>query len=576
MPMIHRKDLFEFMLKQIKQTAGVHGDRLPQAFGRWFSRMYFPGITSIVVPDAAGDGKVDLLIECQVGKEIRYKILNTKYTSDYDRASPVSFYDEITRYWQAFENKTNRTAYLKTVRQDLHRHFKRLFKLYDEGDAELYFVTNHRINEKQCESVKDYGVKTLHLEELLQYVAEHIEGAMPETEPLLLTGISNVLTPATNESEVPTSIIFARLIDFIDYMERDPFDLLFARNVRLDLGDTEPNKAIEETFRDAPKEFAYSNNGITVLCKRHTHNPGKQELLLQNPRVVNGSQTLHSVRKVDEPSRLARVMVRVIEVPPVDGDNLPRHIEKKKDIIHKISIRSNLQNPIRRWNLVSNDDFQNELARYFWDKRLYYERRQREWALRKLELQGVGMRRGPDIRWMTQLIAAYHYDRPGLGPAIAQGSLNSLFNERPYTLIRSTRSAMAYQLYLLGAILDHATRKLAAKKRYIRNIRGYSDLPTFALIVRALRQAGVQFGREELNKILETAHESDKRIWEVSAKCAIDHFVDDFKMASRRIFRQTAKELTPANYVKNAALIKGLLDRPLPRELRALAAEFRG
>jgi AIPR protein len=411
---------------------------MPQAFGRWFAQMYFQGISNIAIPDGAGDGKIDVLVTCQAGKTTKYKILNTKFTGDYDRSSPVSFYDEITRYWQAFENRTNRTEYLKVVREGLRPHIKKLFKLYDDGLGELYFVTNHRVNNAQLDSVKGYGMSILHLDELLQYVAEHIEGAMPETDPLLLTGISNVLTPATNESEVPTSIVFARLIDFINYMEEDPFDLLFARNVRLWLGGTETNKAILSTFRTAPKEFAYSNNGITILCKRHTHDVGKQELRLENPRIVNGSQTLHSIRDVDNPWAVARVMVRIIEVPAGGTTDLPAQVEKRKDIIHKISIRSNLQNPIRRWNLVSNDDFQNELARYFWDKHLYYERRQGEWGQRKFQLTSVGIRRGPDLRWLTQLIAADHYDRKKLGPAQAQGKLNELFEEEPYSVIRNT------------------------------------------------------------------------------------------------------------------------------------------
>src|SRR6266542_293624 len=254
--MLQRKDLFDFMLRQIKYTADTQGDRLPQAFGRWFAKMYFTGVTSVAISDGSGDGKIDLLVTCQVGKTIRHRILNTKYTNDYDRRSPVSFYDEITRYWQAFENKANRPEYLaNAVREAFRPHYKKLFRLYDEGDANLYFVTNHRANDAQLKTVSNYDVTILHLDEVLQYVAEHIEGAMPETDPLLLTGISNVLTPATNESEVPTSIVFARLIDFITYMESDPFDLLFARNVRLWLGNTETNKDIQNTFRSAPKEF---------------------------------------------------------------------------------------------------------------------------------------------------------------------------------------------------------------------------------------------------------------------------------------------------------------------------------
>ncbi|MBI3798517.1 MAG: AIPR family protein [Deltaproteobacteria bacterium] len=573
--MIHRKDLFEFMLKQVKRTGDTHGDRLPQAFGRWFSTMFFPGVSSVMIPDGTGDGKIDVLVTCQVGKGLRYRILNTKFTEQYDKPSPVSFYDEITRYWQAFANKSNRTDYLNVVKEPLRPHFKKLFKLYDEGLANLYFVTNHRKNSSHYASVQNYDVDILHLDDVLQYVAEHIEGAMPETEPLFLTGIQTVLTPATNESEVPTSIVFARLVDFITYMEADPFDLLFARNVRLWLGPTETNVDIQKTFRDAPTEFAYSNNGITILCKKHTHETGKQELRLENPRVVNGSQTLHSVRLVDNPSCLARVMVRIIEVPPGGSHDLPIHLKKRKEIIHKISIRSNQQNPIKRWNLVANDDFQNELSRYFWDKRLYYERRQGEWKYRKLELTSVGIRRGPDIRWMTQLIAAYHYDRKKLGPATARGRLNELFDEEAYSLIRNTPPPLAYQLYLLGEITDRALRRLAGKKQYIRNVKGYVDLTAFACLCRILREGGVHLGKEDVNLALETEYDTDEKVWEVTVKAIVDHVLENFKSASASAVHKDGAPISVANYFKTTSLVGELMTRPIPHKLRSITARFR-
>jgi len=73
-------------------------------------------------------------------------------------------------------------------------------------------------------------------------------------------------------------------------MEDDPFDLIFARNVRLWLGKTETNKEIQVTFKKSPKEFAYSNNGITILCKSHNFDPGKKELRLENPRTAFETQ----------------------------------------------------------------------------------------------------------------------------------------------------------------------------------------------------------------------------------------------------------------------------------------------
>jgi len=570
--MLNRKDIFEFMMHRVKQTADIHGDRLPQAFGRWFANMYFPQVQNITVSDASGDGKVDIFVTCHSGKFVRYQILNTKFTSEYDKASPVSFYDEITRYWQAFENKANRADYLNSaVRESFREQYKKLFRQYDDGNANLYFITNHRINQKQCDSVKNLGVTIFHLDDVLQYVAEHIEGAMPETEPMVLAGISNVLTPATNETEVPTSIVFARLIDFIKYMEDDPFDLLFARNVRLWLGNTEPNKGIQKTFRESPKEFAYSNNGITLLCRKHTFDPGKQELRLENPRVVNGSQTLHCIRKVDNPSSHARVMVRIIELAPASDRDLPSQVTKRREVIHKISIRSNLQNPIKRWNLVSNDDFQNDVGRYFWSRKTYYERRQFEWKQRKLEIESVGIKRGPDIRWMTQLIAAYHYERRKLGPATAQGRLNDLFEEGSYSIIRETPPAKVYQLYLLADILDWYLKSLREKKKYIKNLHGYPDLAVFAIICKIIRESGTSLGSETYEEHLITEYDRVSPQWERLIKQIIDHILICYKRESVAVWRREGARLTHANYFKSSTMLNKVMNAKIPLKITRMA-----
>src|SRR6185437_14646581 len=105
----------------------------------------------------------------------------------------------------------------------------------------------------------------------------------------------------------------------------------------------------------------------------------------------------------------------------------------------KISIRSNRQNPIKRWNLVSTDDFQHDLARFFRKKRLYYERRDREWSDRKTELKSLGISRGPDIKWLAQLVSSYHWDNKLLGPVPAKARLGELFDGKPYQLVSKTK-----------------------------------------------------------------------------------------------------------------------------------------
>jgi hypothetical protein len=78
-------------------------------------------------------------------------------------------------------------------------------------------------------------------------------------------------------------------------------------------------------------------------------------------------------------------MVRVIEIEPPRGDALDRKIQRRKEVIGKIAVRSNQQNPIKSWDLASNDDFQLELFRFFRNKGFFYERRDREWRQRSRE-----------------------------------------------------------------------------------------------------------------------------------------------------------------------------------------------
>jgi hypothetical protein len=563
--MYERKQLFDFMLQRVKEVASEHGDQLPQAFGRWFANLYIENVRDIYVTDGTRDGKVDLFAHVPTDGTNEFHILNTKFTEKYNESAPVSFYGEITRYWQAFANKANRPAYLRTVRSELHSRYKKLFDRYDEGNARLMFVTNHRRNDRQFEAVKSYGVTIFHLEEILQFMVDFIEGAMPRTKPLVLTGIKTLLTADPKDTAVPTSIVFARVIDLIDYMQRDIYGLLFARNVRLDLGNTPVNKDIQKTFVEAPEEFAFSNNGITMLCENLTHQPAAQELTIENPRVVNGSQTLHSVQRVASPPKTARIMVRIIKIHPTTTNDLPGQIEARKAVIHKISIRSNLQNPIKKWNLVSNDDFQQELARYFHKKGLFYERREKEWKQRRTELKNLKIERGATLKSLMQLVGSFYWSKKQLGPAVAKASLGSLFDDDSYSIIRKTDLEVVYQIYLVNKILQHCFNLISQTKRYVANLKGYSNLSLFSLCVRTLESVERDWGKPQLTAVLEKHAEETPTAWRHLTKVAIDHIWHEYKRAALAYRRSQEKELTLLNYFKSQRYMGKLLHGPVPR-----------
>lgn len=550
------RHIFDLILERVNNIKRSKGYEKPQAFIYWFVDIFFNSPQDIFISDGSHDGKVDAFFTTNDGRTVKHHIINSKYTEEYGKTAPVKFYEEISYFLNAFDNRNRREEYLsRAVKAELRPHYKRLFEKFDEGQAELMFITNHKRNEAQFNQLVEKSINLFHLDDLIQYIIDDIDGAMPRTEPLELTNIQQVLAADKSETEVATSIVFARLYDFIRYMNRDPNDLLFARNVRLSLGNTKPNKAIKETFRKNPKEFAFSNNGVTILCEQHLHDPGTKMLQLINPRVVNGSQTLHSIRDVPSPSQTARVMLRIIEIPPITSKDVASTVKNKKEIINKIAIRSNQQNPIKATNLIANDDYQMELYRHFRRNKLFYERREKEWSYRSRYLKSVGIAQGPSLKWMLQLISSYHWNKQGLGPVVAK-SPNELCESTKYDQIRENEPELVYQIYLLSKIISDCNRKLKEVK-YIGKYKNYAFLTVFSLIVAGLQSIKVGFGTKEftvlLSQHLENSPTHSK--WGKAVQKAY-HIADvNFKKTAQYHRIKMGEVLSPNNYFKNQSFI---------------------
>ena len=411
----------------------------------------------------------------------------------------------------------------------------------------------------------DLPVKIFHLEDLVQHLIDDLDATMPRTPDLALNEIHTVLSADQRDTSVSTSIVFARLVDFIAYMKHDPYDLLFARNVRVSFGVKKHsvNAEIRDTFAEHPEEFAFSNNGITILCEHHRHDPGAKKLILVNPRVVNGSQTLHSIRDVTKPSGQARVMVRIIEIPPISGEDFASKVEAKRDILNKISVRSNRQNPIKKWDLVSNDDFQLEIYRYFRRRGWFYERRIREWRQRSRELKSVGIKQGVDIKNLTQYIASYYWNKPKLGPAIAKLSAGELFEGDVYEQIQKTPIEVVYQIFQVRDSIRVCLRELVQYKT-IKSIRPHANLALFALLVRAFQEVGMNWGSPEFTQVLDyqTENWDNKRYvaWRKLVKKALDHIIAKYKIVAKRAKRKGDDIPTYANYFKSSTTSDGTFE----------------
>jgi len=555
MKSVDRKELFNFMLECVRDLANTSVFDKPRAFSKWFLTLYY-GLgpdAKIRISDGSGDGKVDAFFPKVDDRTVTHVLVNSKFTETFDQIAPPKFYDEIVRFRRAFDDTDSRDAYLKSVRATLRGQFALFFEQFDEGKAELIFVTNHRVNPKQIDAVANVGVKVLHLDDIIQCMVDNVEGAMPWTKDLILTDITQVLSPPRSETSVATSLVFAKLVDFIEYMKSDPHERLFARNVRLDLEGTEVNKEIADTFALHPEEFAFSNNGITMLCDKHTHASGTARLTVVNPRVVNGAQTLHSVRRAAKKPASARVMVKIIEISPPRAEYFQQDVTKRKDVVSKIALRTNSQNTIKKSDLVANDERQHEIAAFFRRKDLYYERRKNEWNIRKIELQSVGIDKGPTLKYLVQLGACYFWD--SIGPAKARSAVTSLFEDQAYERIMSLSPQTFFRLFSIqGALIKAASRVASRTSRRNRELRKYVNFAMFSLFLKAVSRLRVDIVSAADLGFLSQDRE-DK--WDALAKQLFKMINEHFRATA---FRQRSNgALTIVNYSKNATFMSNLL-----------------
>jgi len=140
---------------------------------------------------------------------------------------------------------------------------------------------------------------------------------------------------------------------------------LFEKNIREYLGDNPVNNGIVETLRskEERKNFMYYNNGITIICEsikstQQDTKSGLRMMPIANPQIVNGCQTVSSIKKVLEnvnESELEKeyknvfVMLKALVIENSE-------IEENKRFYSNVVKYTNKQNAISEKAFTSNMD----------------------------------------------------------------------------------------------------------------------------------------------------------------------------------------------------------------------------
>ena len=140
---------------------------------------------------------------------------------------------------------------------------------------------------------------------------------------------------------------------------------LFTMNIRDYVGDTATNKSIISTALGDPSNFIFFNNGVTAIASKITEDEGRSILNCERLSVINGAQTVRSLRRAatqrkpgqgDHSLKSVRVLLRIVTF------DFPRELQFVQDTTRF----NNTQNSVKVADFRSNDAVQKDLATRFY------------------------------------------------------------------------------------------------------------------------------------------------------------------------------------------------------------------
>ncbi|MBU4221602.1 MAG: AIPR family protein [Euryarchaeota archaeon] len=145
------------------------------------------------------------------------------------------------------------------------------------------------------------------------------------------------------------------------FRNSDDINRFLQKNVREFLGDTNINKDISKSYLESPTWFWYKHNGIIIFADNMKIDEINSELILRNPQIVNGGQTLKALFSAYDKNKRsenpAKIMLRIYRLPYEDTKTYVRSVE--------VIAALNSQNKIYHSDLRSNDPRQVRLEQLF-------------------------------------------------------------------------------------------------------------------------------------------------------------------------------------------------------------------
>lgn len=244
-------------------------------------------------------------------------------------------------------------------------------------------------------------------------------------------------------------------------------DVIFDENIRLYEGNVPVNEGIKHTASSEDSQFFYFfHNGIVFICDKCQNSTGNQKASLTAASVVNGCQTIVSLKKILDNKMLkddVYIPIRIIETDDFD-------------LRAKITEYLNSQSKIKDSYFLANNTFIKELQLDLSKKGYFLERLANEYNY-KIGLNKIQEYNKDRIFTLEKAIQVYiaYYDNEHA--SIAKRGKSELFNREHIdsliTSISADRVLEAFKYY--NSICEKITlyRKCHRSKEQNKNFLSY-------------------------------------------------------------------------------------------------------
>lgn len=398
---------------------------LSKAFTHWYLSNFYK-ISNIdlgeIIIDGFGDNGIDAIIrENDILKIFQFKFPDkvgniNKPIEEATVLKIINGYKKLTSSRKPSRANDNFINYRNIIKKESIFHYEFIFVSFTDG---LSSNAKDSLDNSILE-IKDLtGNNIEYSVDNKKKICDKLDRAQKSNLVNVDIKYGNLLPGYNVGNDVKSWVGFCSARDILNSVE-DVLDVIFDENIRNYEGDNSVNNGIYNTSTDneESKYFYFYHNGIVFICDECRNSVGNQTASLYSSAIVNGCQTVVSLKKAMDDGILNNntfLPIRIIETSDID-------------LRSRITEYLNSQNKIRDSYFLSNNTFIRELQSELLKVGYYLERLANEYTY-KLSLKKISEYPKEKILQLEKVIQIYVAYYNNEYAAVAKRGKNELFNK---------------------------------------------------------------------------------------------------------------------------------------------------